>query len=136
MEAFQRSVADLAPRWHKPGLLLIGDAAHTMSPVGGVGINYAIQDAVVTANMVTIPLLHGTLTEQHLQAVQRRRELPTRIIQRLQTIAQKQVVARALASLEELRPPLLMRVLLRPPFIRDVPPRLIGLGLWSVHVNT
>jgi 2-polyprenyl-6-methoxyphenol hydroxylase-like FAD-dependent oxidoreductase len=161
IEAFRRVVADLAPRfadritrledwnqmallsvesnrlprWHKPGLLLIGDAAHTMSPVGGVGINYAIQDAVVTANSVTAPLLHGTLTEQDLAAVQRRREWPTRIIQWLQTLAQKQVIARALASSEEVRPPLIMRLLLNTPYIRDIPPRLVGLGVWPVHVR-
>ena len=161
IEAFRRAVADLAPRfadrisvvqdwkqmallsvessrlprWYKPGLLLIGDAAHTMSPVGGVGINYAIQDAVVTANIVTAPLLRGTLSERHLRAVQRRREWPTRIVQWGQALVQKQVITRALASSEELRPPLIMRLLLRMPFIRDVPPRLVGLGIWPVHVR-
>lgn len=161
IEAFQRSVADLAPRfadrvhliqdwnqmallsvessrlprWHRPGLLLIGDAAHTMSPVGGVGINYAIQDAVVTANIVAAPLLHGTLTEQHLHAVQRRREWPTRIVQWGQALIQKLVVSRALTSSDALEPPPAVRLLLHLPVLRDIPPRLVGLGVWPVHVE-
>ncbi|MDT5294905.1 MAG: hypothetical protein QOJ76_1785, partial [Acidobacteriota bacterium] len=83
-------------RWYKPGLLLIGDAAHVMSPVGGVGINYAIQDAVVAANVLAEPLRAGTMTTRHLREVQRQREWPTRMIQALQTNIQKRVIAAAL----------------------------------------
>jgi 2-polyprenyl-6-methoxyphenol hydroxylase-like FAD-dependent oxidoreductase len=71
-------------RWYRPGLILIGDAAHVMSPVGGVGINYAVQDAIVTSNIVGPRLRHGTLCAADLRAIQRRRELPTRLMQLLQ----------------------------------------------------
>src|SRR5262249_35178974 len=78
---------DRARRWPRPGLLCIGDAAHAMSPIGGVGINLAIQDAVAAANRLAAPLRAGTVTDDDLQAVQRRRELPTRITQRIQLLA-------------------------------------------------
>jgi len=122
------------PRWHHPGLLLIGDAAHVMSPVGGVGINYAIQDAVVAANLLTAPLQVGKVSDHDLGKVQRQRELPTRLIQAFQVQAQNQVVKRALkpgSGLQFSRP---LQVLSRLPFIRDIPVRLIALGLWPVHV--
>src|SRR5262249_36648587 len=88
--------------WYKPGLLLVGDAAHVMSPVGGVGINYAIQDAVVAANVLAGPLLAGRIQLSDLAEVQRQRERPTRIIQALQAFAQKRVVAAALQRQEPL----------------------------------
>src|SRR5438270_11796198 len=81
------------PRWYRPGLLLIGDAAHVMSPVGGVGINYAIQDAVVAANVLTEPLKVGKIRLSDLVQVQRKRELPIRIIQGFQNFMQQQVIA-------------------------------------------
>jgi 2-polyprenyl-6-methoxyphenol hydroxylase-like FAD-dependent oxidoreductase len=121
--------------WHKPGLLLIGDAAHVMSPVGGVGINYAIQDAVVAANVLAEPLLRGTLTEEHLHAVQRQREWPTRLIQALQTGIQKRVIAAALDPRRTFRVPLALRLLLRVPGLRTLPARVIGLGFKRVHVK-
>jgi 2-polyprenyl-6-methoxyphenol hydroxylase-like FAD-dependent oxidoreductase len=118
-------------RWFRPGLLLIGDAAHVMSPVGGVGINYAIQDAVVAANVLSEPLRQGRLRLRDLAAVQRQREIPTRIIQGFQRIAQEQVVARALASTAPLQPPPVLRL----PVLRDVLPRMLALGVWPVHLK-
>jgi 2-polyprenyl-6-methoxyphenol hydroxylase-like FAD-dependent oxidoreductase len=124
------------PQWHEPGLLLIGDAAHVMSPVGGVGINYAIQDAVVAANLLAKPLLENRLQDQHLAEVQRRREFPTRFIQGFQAIMQKRVLAPALSSTQtSIHVPTFLRLLLRMPFLRDIPPRLIGFGLKTVRVN-
>ena len=123
-------------RWHLPGLLLIGDAAHVMSPVGGVGINYAIQDAVVAANLLSKPLLEGRLDETHLAEVQRRREFPTKFMQGFQAMAQKRLLAPALASTQKtLEVPALFRWLVRIPILRDVPPRLIGFGLKRVRVD-
>ena len=119
------------PRWYRPGLLLIGDAAHVMSPVGGVGINYAIQDAVVAANVLAGPLKEGRVRPADLAAVQRRREWPTRIIQGLQTIVQRQVVAGALDQTRPFRPPFFLRL----PILRDLPARLIAFGVWPVHVR-
>src|SRR5829696_4637492 len=121
--------------WHKPGLLLVGDAAHVMSPVGGVGINYAIQDAVVAANVIAVPLKQGALDEEHLREVQRQRELPTRLIQALQTRIQKRVIAAALDPRQKFRVPLALRLLLRLPGLRTLPARVIGLGFKRVHVQ-
>jgi 2-polyprenyl-6-methoxyphenol hydroxylase-like FAD-dependent oxidoreductase len=128
------------PRWYRPGLLLIGDAAHVMSPVGGVGINYAIQDAVVAANVLSEPLKESQvrlvdLDVRHLAAVQRRRELPTRLIQRAQALIQQQVLARALRSKEPFAPPLPLRLLLRIPVVRKIPSRIVGFGFWPVRVK-
>ncbi len=121
--------------WHRPGLLLIGDAAHVMSPVGGVGINYAIQDAVAAANILAEPLREGRVTERDLRAVQHRRELPTRFIQRVQAFLQRRVVAGALDSTRPFEPPLVLRMLLRAPVLRNIPARIIAYGLWPVHVR-
>jgi 2-polyprenyl-6-methoxyphenol hydroxylase-like FAD-dependent oxidoreductase len=115
-------------RWSRAGLLLIGDAAHVMSPVGGVGINYAIQDAVAAANFLTEPLRSGLVTPEQLRRVQRERELPTRIIQAVQTFMQRRVIASALQSQQTIKVPLLIRLLLRTPLIRDLPARLIAFG--------
>ena len=123
-------------RWHQPGLLLIGDAAHVMSPVGGVGINYAVQDAVVAANILSKPLLEGRLEEKHLAEVQRRREFPTKFIQGFQAMMQKRILAPALASTQtNLEVPALVRWLVRIPIVRVVPPRLIGFGISRVRVE-
>ncbi|MDT7541488.1 MAG: hypothetical protein QOE33_1392 [Acidobacteriota bacterium] len=124
-------------KWHRPGLLLVGDAAHVMSPIGGVGINYAIQDAVATANIVADPLRRGEeVADDQLRRIQRQRELPTRIIQTFQTFAQRQVVANALRSQQMINVPLPLRLLLRVPLIRDLPARLIAYGFRPVHVRT
>lgn len=123
------------PLWHQPGLLLIGDAAHVMSPVGGVGINYAIQDAVVAANVLVKPLLEGKVEEQHLAEVQRQREFPTRFIQRFQAVMQSRVLAPVLGSPHAIQVPAFFRILLRMPILKDVPPRLIGFGVKKVRVE-
>jgi 2-polyprenyl-6-methoxyphenol hydroxylase-like FAD-dependent oxidoreductase len=122
-------------RWYRPGLLLIGDAAHVMSPVGGVGINYAVQDAVEAANVLTGPLREGRVRLQNLAEVQHRREWPTRFIQGVQELAQRRVVARVLRSRQALRVPGWVRFLMRLPLLRDLPGRIIAFGLWRVHVT-
>jgi len=126
---------DRLRRWYRPGLLCIGDAAHAMSPVGGVGINLAIQDAVAAANLLTEPLRNATLTETHLLRVQRRRELPTRVIQRLQMLIQNQVIANVLASRGTSRPPLALRVIGKVPGFRRFLARLVGIGIRPEHVR-
>src|SRR5215204_1428374 len=128
------------PRWYRPGLLLIGDAAHVMSPVGGVGINYAVQDAVVAANVLSRPLKDSQtrledLDIKYLAAVQRRRELPTRFIQAIQTQIQRRVLANVLRSDQPLSPPRWLRLLPRVPVVRSVPARIFGLGLWPVRLK-
>jgi 2-polyprenyl-6-methoxyphenol hydroxylase-like FAD-dependent oxidoreductase len=123
------------PTWYKPGLLLIGDAAHVMSPVGGVGINYAIQDAVVAANVLTDQLKTGRVTTDVLAEVQKQRELPTKVIQWLQAQVQKRVITAALRSNRPLRVPWFIRILLHVPFIGDLPARLIAHGVRTVHIN-
>jgi 2-polyprenyl-6-methoxyphenol hydroxylase-like FAD-dependent oxidoreductase len=120
--------SSLCPRWHKPGLLLIGDAAHVMSPVGGVGINYAIQDAVVAANLLTTALKQGRVAESQLAQVQRQRQWTIRVIQRMQSIMQNKLLATALTSQSPARVPWQMRLLVRIPILRDVPCRLIAFG--------
>jgi 2-polyprenyl-6-methoxyphenol hydroxylase-like FAD-dependent oxidoreductase len=121
--------------WHRPGLLCIGDAAHAMSPIGGVGINLAIQDAVATANILAPCLLRGAVSERDLHAVQRRREFPTRATQRLQVALQKRVIGRVLASTGKISPPLLLRLIGWMPSLRRLPARVIGLGFRPEHVT-
>jgi 2-polyprenyl-6-methoxyphenol hydroxylase-like FAD-dependent oxidoreductase len=122
------------PRWHQPGLLLIGDAAHVMSPVGGVGINYAIQDAVEAANLLAGPLKDGRVTDGDLAAVQRRRELPVRAIQRMQSLMQRKIAAPALAG-RPFKLPLPLRIALRLPILRNLPARMIAYGIRRVRVE-
>ncbi len=122
--------------WWRPGLLCIGDAAHAMSPIGGVGINLAVQDAVAAANILGPPLLRGGLSTAHLRRLQRRREWPTRATQRLQLVLQNRMVRPVLAASGSLRPPRLLRLLGRFPVLRRIPARLIGLGVRPEHVRT
>ncbi|MEA5502860.1 FAD-dependent oxidoreductase [Halotia wernerae UHCC 0503] len=124
-------VSGLVERWHRPGLLLIGDAAHVMSPIGGVGINYAIQDAVVTANVLSTPLAKKQLQQRHLAAVQRQRELPTRIIQWFQSLSHEQVIVKTFKSGKQFKPPKIMLL----PLMRDLPAALMGYGVWPVHIK-
>lgn len=115
-------------RWSAPGLLLIGDAAHTMSPVGGVGISMAIQDAAAAAQLLAGPLRAGRAPEGLLRAVQRRREPATRLVQRCQVLAQRWVVDSALRSERPFGLPAALRLLLRAPLLRQLPARLIAFG--------
>jgi 2-polyprenyl-6-methoxyphenol hydroxylase-like FAD-dependent oxidoreductase len=128
-------VVDRLRTWHKPGLLCIGDAAHAMSPVGGVGINLAIQDAVATANILAGPLASGRLSDADLVRVQRRRELPTRVIQRGQIAVQNLFLKRALEGRGEVKVPLAMRLLQRFPVLRRIPARLVGVGIRPEHLR-
>jgi 2-polyprenyl-6-methoxyphenol hydroxylase-like FAD-dependent oxidoreductase len=162
LDAFRREVARLAPyaaaridairswddvklltvqvdrlrRWSRPGLLCIGDAAHAMSPVGGVGVNLAIQDAVAAANRLAVPLAERRVTTDDLTAVQRRRELPTRVTQQLQLTVQRRAIARVLTTRAPLRPPALVRLLARVPLFWRLPARLIGIGVRPEHVRS
>jgi 2-polyprenyl-6-methoxyphenol hydroxylase-like FAD-dependent oxidoreductase len=125
---------DRLMQWHRPGLLCIGDAAHAMSPVGGIGINLAIQDAVAAANRLAAPLAAGTVSDDDLAAVQRRRMFPTRMTQRLQVFAQDNILSRVLASTGALTPPWPVRLLGRCPLLQRIPARLVGLGVRPEHV--
>ncbi|MDQ4063302.1 MAG: FAD-dependent oxidoreductase [Actinomycetota bacterium] len=159
LPALRRSVAEMAPelagrvatledwgqgsllsvesnclrRWYVPGLLLLGDAAHVVSPVGGVGINLAIQDALVAANVLAHPLLEGEVRDYHLRSVQLRRRWAVRVIQAAQNLAQRHVVADALDNDEPFELSRFLRLLLRVPVLRDVPARLIAYGVWSAR---
>jgi 2-polyprenyl-6-methoxyphenol hydroxylase-like FAD-dependent oxidoreductase len=162
LEAFREAVAQLAPfaadrvgevggwddvklltvrvdrllRWYRPGLLCIGDAAHAMSPIGGVGVNLAIQDGVAAANLLAAPLREGRLTTGHLRRVQRRRLFPTRVVQGMQVLVQRRVIQRVLGGARRPQPPLAVRLLGRFPLLRRIPARLIGLGVRPEHVRT
>jgi 2-polyprenyl-6-methoxyphenol hydroxylase-like FAD-dependent oxidoreductase len=127
---------DRLTTWHRPGLLCIGDAAHAMSPIGGVGINLAVQDAVAAANLLWEPLSRGRVSEDDLARVQRRREFPTRVTQAIQVFLQNRVISRALAAKGSLPVPLAIRLLARFPILRRIPARLLGLGVRPEHVRT
>ena len=162
LEAFRESIARLAPfaadrveelsdwepiklltvqvdrlrRWFRDGLLCIGDAAHAMSPVGGVGINLAIQDAVAAANQLAVPLRERRMTTEDLWKVQRRREWPTKLTQWVQLAVQNRVIKQVLRDTEPLSPPLAIKVLARFPLLRRIPARMIGLGFRPEHVQS
>jgi 2-polyprenyl-6-methoxyphenol hydroxylase-like FAD-dependent oxidoreductase len=121
--------------WYRPALLCIGDAAHAMSPVGGVGINLAIQDAIATGNVLFKPLLERRITISHLRRIQRRREFPTNVTQRLQVAVQRRIIARVLDETSPLKPPVAARLLARFPTLRRIPARIVGLGIRPEHVN-
>jgi 2-polyprenyl-6-methoxyphenol hydroxylase-like FAD-dependent oxidoreductase len=161
VEAVRRSIAEIEPRfaphaesltdwhqntllsvessrcvlWHKPGLLLIGDAAHVMSPVGGVGINYAIQDAVVAANVLSARLKSGRVSEADLAEVQRQREWPTRVVQSAQSFLQRRIIAGALNATQAGNVPWQLRLFTKIPVVRDIPPRLIAFGPRRVRLR-
>ena len=123
---------DRLKQWWRPGLLCIGDAAHAMSPVGGVGINVAIQDAVAAGNI----LGGGDFSDEKLRAVQRRRQWPVKVTQRLQILAQDRIITRVLRSTQPLKPPLFFRLLMRSALLRRIPGRLIGMGVRPEHVES
>jgi 2-polyprenyl-6-methoxyphenol hydroxylase-like FAD-dependent oxidoreductase len=127
---------DRLTRWFRPGLLCIGDAAHAMSPIGGVGINLAIQDAVATANILGERLRQGTLTLGDLGAVQRRRSFPTRATQRMQVIVQNNVIRRILGSTKPITPPWPIKLLGRWKYLQRIPARVVGMGFRPEHVKT
>lgn len=136
-EMFLLSVAlDRLERWHRPGLLAIGDAAHAMSPIGGIGINLAIQDAVATANLLAGPLARGQSVDELLDRVRHRREWPTRLIQAGQKLAQDRIIGKVLEGTPIRRAPLLVRMLGRFPLLRRIPGRIVGLGIRREHVRS
>jgi 2-polyprenyl-6-methoxyphenol hydroxylase-like FAD-dependent oxidoreductase len=127
---------DRLRRWYKPGLICIGDAAHAMSPIGGVGINLAVQDAVATANILAEPLRRGAVTVDTLKAIQRRREFPTRFTQRVQITLQNNLIGPALQGTgKRPRAPLLMKMM-QWPLLRRIPGRVLALGLRPEHIRT
>lgn len=129
--AFLSVESSFVSRWYRPGLLLIGDAAHVMSPVGGVGINYAIQDAVATANILSQPLKQKQVQIQDLASVQRRREMPTRFIQAFQSLLQQRIIKSALDEQQTFKFPVILKL----PFFRNLLPQIIGFGLFPVHLK-
>jgi 2-polyprenyl-6-methoxyphenol hydroxylase-like FAD-dependent oxidoreductase len=161
LEAFRADIAQLAPNlrdrvheiaswddvklltvavnrldtWYRPGLLCIGDAAHAMSPVGGVGINLAIQDAVAAANVLVPRLKRGQVTPDDLSAVQRRREWPTRMTQRMQVLIQNRVISNVLRAQATPKAPLAVRMAGRFPALRRLPARIIGMGFRPEHIR-
>lgn len=129
-------VVDRLRRWCLPGLLCIGDAAHAMSPIAGVGINLAIQDAVAAANILAQPLLSGNASLQALEHVQHRRDFPARVTQGAQVMIQDQLIRRILGVDEPMSPPWPLRMLDRWPLLRRIPARLVGIGVRPEHVRT
>jgi 2-polyprenyl-6-methoxyphenol hydroxylase-like FAD-dependent oxidoreductase len=125
------------PRWYRDGLLCIGDAAHAMSPVGGVGINLAIQDAVAAANLLAAPLRDQRLATSDLAAVQRRRDWPARVTQRAQIAIHNELLAPVLAgTAAPTELPLPLRLLQRLPMLRRLPARLVGIGVRPERVHS
>lgn len=129
---------DRLTRWHRPGLLAIGDAAHAMSPIGGVGINLAVQDGVAAANILAGPMAAGDDPDPLLARVQARRMYPTRVIQGMQLLAQRFIIGRVLASTAppSPEPPLALRLLARFPRLQRIPARILGLGVRREHIRS
>lgn len=127
--------ADRLRRWYRPGLLCLGDAAHVMSPVGGVGVNYAIQDAAAAAERLAEPLLAGRVSTSDLRAVQRRRDWPTRIVQALQAFDQRRLIEPALAARAPYRLPLWLRLATSIPGLRRLPSYLFAFGVRRPRIS-
>ncbi|MBK5651816.1 MULTISPECIES: FAD-dependent oxidoreductase [Bradyrhizobium] len=122
-------------RWTRPGLLCIGDAAHAMSPIGGVGVNLAVQDAVATANILAAKLVHGCPSEDELDAVRRRREFPVRVTQRMQVIAQNNIISAALKPGDQ-PIPFALRLITALPVLQGLTARLVAVGVRPEHVHS
>lgn len=123
--------------WTRPGLLCIGDAAHAMSPVGGVGVNLAVQDAVATANLLAARLAHGCPSEEELDAIRRRREFPVKMTQAMQVVVQNNIIKGALKSSDRpLKVPLLLRLISAWPWLQGIPARFLALGVRPEHVHS
>jgi 2-polyprenyl-6-methoxyphenol hydroxylase-like FAD-dependent oxidoreductase len=127
---------DRLQKWWRPGLICIGDAAHAMSPIGGVGINMAVQDAVAAANQLAAPLRAGRVSDDDLQAIQERRTLPVRFTQWLQLTIQKRVISRVLESQQRPTPPFFFKLFGVFPALRRIPALLLGIGIRPEHVRT
>jgi 2-polyprenyl-6-methoxyphenol hydroxylase-like FAD-dependent oxidoreductase len=127
---------DRLRKWWRPGLICIGDAAHAMSPIGGVGINMAVQDAVAAANQLAVPLRAGKVADDDLQAIQERRTLPVRFTQWLQLTIQKRVISRVLESQQRPTPPIFFKLFGIFPALRRIPALLLGVGIRPEHVRT
>ena len=127
---------DRLTQWWRPGLLCIGDAAHAMSPIGGVGVNLAVQDAVAAANILAVPLREGRLTTGDLAAVQRRRTLAMKVVQGMQLAVQSRIVDPLLDSDKPVTAPWVVRLFNRFPFLRRIPARIVGIGVRPEHVHS
>ena len=127
---------DRLRKWWRPGLICIGDAAHAMSPIGGVGINMAVQDAVAAANRLAGPLRAGKVTDADLQAIEQRRTPPVKFTQWLQLTIQRRIISRVLASHDRPKPPLVFKLFGVFPPLRRIPARLLGIGIRPEHVQT
>jgi len=127
---------DRLTKWWRSGLICIGDAAHAMSPIGGVGVNLAVQDAVAAANCLAEPLKAGTASDDDLRAIEARRTFPVRFTQQFQLMMQNQLISRALAGHERPTPPLLMRLLDKVPLLQRIPARFLALGVRPEHIQT
>jgi 2-polyprenyl-6-methoxyphenol hydroxylase-like FAD-dependent oxidoreductase len=127
---------DRLRKWWRPGLICIGDAAHAMSPIGGVGINMAVQDAVAAANRLAGPLRAGRVTDDDLEAIQQRRTLPVRFTQGLQLAIQRRIISRVLESQQRPKPPQVFKLFNVFPVLRRIPARLIGVGIRPEHIQT
>lgn len=127
---------DRLRQWWRPGLLCIGDAAHAMSPIGGVGVNLAVQDAVAAANRLAAPLKAGTVSDEDLRVIQARRTFPVRFTQALQLTMQNQIIRRTLAGTQRPKPPLLLKLFDWIPLLRRIPGRLLAVGVRPEHIHT
>jgi 2-polyprenyl-6-methoxyphenol hydroxylase-like FAD-dependent oxidoreductase len=127
---------DRLRQWWRPGVICIGDAAHAMSPIGGVGVNIAVQDAVAAANRLAAPLKAGTVSDDDLRAIEARRTLPVRVTQAIQLTMQNRIISPTLAGASRPKPPLLFKLLARIPALQRIPGRLLAVGVRPEHVHT